>query len=75
MLYWWVKPWIVTFLVAFLCWGLFCMVALDSYINEHIWPIYILCGLFLLWAVPVLVYILVEVIVPMFLAFWFSYKP
>lgn len=75
MLYWWVKPWIITFLVAFLGWGLLCIVALHDYINVHNWPIYILCGLFLLWVCPALVWILVEIIVPCFLHFWFSYKP
>lgn len=75
MVYWWIKPWIITFLVAFLGWGLFCIIWLDKYINEHMWPIYILCALFLLWIIPGLAYILIEIIIPIFLAFWFSFKP
>ena len=75
MLYWWVKPLIITFLLAFLGWGLFCIGVLKNYINEHDWPIYILSILFVLWVIPGLVYILVEIIVPIFLAFWFSFKP
>lgn len=75
MLYWWITPLIIIFLVAFLGWGIFCITALREYALDHEWPLYILAILFLLWIIPALVYILVEIVIPIFLAFWFSFKP
>ena len=71
---WWIAPLIITLFFADVIWLVIMEVFLKDYECTHNWPIYILAGLCASWIILMVIAFLVEVIIPIFLAFWLAFK-
>lgn len=75
MTYWWVTPWIITFFVFFIIWTAIGLSFAKDWFADHDLAIALWVILFFAWSVPLLVKIILDIIIPAFLAFWFLFKP
>lgn len=75
MTYWWVTPWIITFFVLFIMWTAIWLSSAKDWFVEREFPFYIWITLFFAWFIPCLAKLMLDIVIPIFLAFWFSFKP
>lgn len=75
MLYWWVTPWIILWFVLFIIWTALGLGSLKDFFIHYDIASYIWFIMFLLWSIPLIIKIVFDFLVPLFLLFWFSFKP